>query len=236
VSGPRGVVVVLDGPSGAGKSSAARGLASRMRLRYLDTGAMYRAVTWWLLHHDIDVDDADAVTRAMPDITVTVTTDPLEPRVSVNGADVTEEIRERAVSNTVSAVSAVPAVRERMVSVQRAVLAEGGVVAEGRDLGTVVAPDADLKVFLTADSDARAQRRQAELSADVTVADTERELLTRDHRDSTRELSPLTMADDAVLLDSTALSLEQVVDRLASLVRSVSGTQPTHVDESGARA
>jgi CMP/dCMP kinase len=216
-------VVVVDGPSGSGKSSTARGVAQRLGLRYLDTGAMYRAVTWWLLHHDVDVDDPAAVTRAMPGIVVDVTTDPTRPRVAVNGQDVTEDIRERAVTNAVSAVSAVPAVREQLVAVQQHVLAGGGVVAEGRDLGTVVVPDADLKLFLTADSEARAHRRQAELStgpsAEVSVADTQRELLTRDRRDSTRELSPLTMADDAVLLDSTHLTLEEVVDRIVSLVQ-----------------
>jgi cytidylate kinase len=238
VSRPRRPVVVVDGPSGSGKSSAARGVAARLGLRYLDTGAMYRAVTWWLIHHGVDVDDPQAVTMAVPDVAVEVTTDPEAAQVRVNGRDVTGGIRERAVSNAVSAVSAVPAVRERMVAVQRRVLAGGGVVAEGRDLGTVVAPDADLKVFLTADSEARAQRRQAELSAEVSVADTEQELLTRDHRDSTRELSPLTMADDAVLLDSTGLTLAQVIDRVTSLVVSLETTQRhgSHVGHSASAA
>ena len=225
---PRGLVVVVDGPSGSGKSSAARGVAARLGMHYLDTGAMYRAATWWLLHHDIDVDDAAAVAAAMPEISVSVTTDPAQPQVFVNDVDVTVAIRERGVTDAVSAVSAVPEVRQRMVAVQQQVLADGDVVAEGRDLGTVVAPHADLKVFLTADSSARAQRRQAELTSDVSVADTQEDLLRRDHRDSTRELSPLTMADDAVLLDSTHLSLDEVVERLVALVQATSSSGQSH--------
>ena len=214
----RGLVVVVDGPSGSGKSSAARQVASRLGLRYLDTGAMYRAVTWWMLSQGVDVEDEDQVAAAVEQVHVDVTTDAAAVTVCVNGTDVTELIRHRDVSNAVSAVSAVPAVRARLLTTQREVLGPGGVVAEGRDLGSVVAPDADVKVYLTADSAARAKRRQAELDDDTSVDLTHDEILARDRLDSARELSPLTKADDAVEIDSTAMSLPDVVEAILALV------------------
>ena len=218
----RPLVVAVDGPSGSGKSSTARGVAARLGLRYIDTGALYRAVTWRLLDQGVDVNDESAVAGAIASIELELSTDPADPRVQVDGVDVSEAIRERAVTNAVSAVSAVPQVRQQLVPVQRRLIDRGGVVVEGRDIGTVVAPDATVKVFLTADSSTRAKRRSAELEHDTeaTVSLTHDEIRRRDHLDSSRELSPLVRAADAVELDSTNLSLEQVIEAIVELVES----------------
>jgi CMP/dCMP kinase len=164
-----GLVVAVDGPSGSGKSSAARGTAVALGLRYLDTGAMYRAVTWWLLANGVDAADRTAVTERLPGIVVDISTDPGAQAVRVNGTDVTAEVRTRQVSNAVSLVASIPQVRSQLIGQQQqiigAVLTAGaGIVAEGRDIGTVVAPDATVKVFLTASEEARARRRAAELA------------------------------------------------------------------------
>ncbi len=215
------MVVALDGPAGSGKSSVARGVAVRLGLRYLDTGAMYRAVTWWMLENGVDVEDAAAVTRLVDRPELTIGTDAAKPTIAVNGFDVSGPIRGRAVSKAVSAVSAVPEVRRRLVRMQREVIGSGGVVVEGRDIGTVVAPDAPVKVFLTASADARARRRNAELVSDptATVARTHEDLLRRDRLDSTRATSPLAKADDAYELDATYLNLDDVIARVVALVR-----------------
>jgi CMP/dCMP kinase len=215
------VVVALDGPSGSGKSSVARGVASRLGLRYLDTGAMYRAVTWWMLEHGIDVRDAAAVASLADRPGLTVGTDAAKPTIAVDGIDVSGPIRSREVTNAVSAVSAVPEVRRRLVRLQRDIIGAGGAVVEGRDIGTTVAPDAPVKVFLTASASARAQRRSAELTHDpeATVTRTHSEILRRDRLDSTRSASPLVKADDADELDATYLALDEVVDRVVALVR-----------------
>ena len=161
-SGPR-LVVAVDGPSGAGKSSASRGAAIALGLRYLDTGSMYRALTWWLLGQGVDVSDAAAVARLAAEPVIEVGTDPRAPWTRVNGADVSAAIRTREVTAAVSAVAAVPHVRAHLIGQQRDIIANApGIVAEGRDIGTVVAPDAPVKVFLTAESAARADRRAAE--------------------------------------------------------------------------
>ncbi len=212
------VVVAMDGPSGSGKSSTARGVATRLGLRYLDTGAMYRAMTVWMLRHGVDVDDADAV-AAMADAPLLVSgTDPQAATVTVDGEDVAAAIRTPEVTLAVSAVSAVPRIRERLLREQRDIIGGGGIVVEGRDIGTVVVPDAPVKVFLTADVAARAVRRTAELTG-ATVADTHRDLARRDEADSGRAVSPLQMAADAHHIDTTAFTLEQVVDQVVALVR-----------------
>jgi CMP/dCMP kinase len=208
------LVLAVDGPSGAGKSSASRGAARALGLRYLDTGAMYRALTWWLLHRGVDVRDPAAVAALATEPDIEVGTDPGAPWVRVNGADVTEEIRSREVTGAVSAVAAVPQVRAHLIAQQRDIIARaGGIVAEGRDIGTVVAPDAPVKVFLTADSAERAGRRAAETSrsAASTQADQDR----RDRLDAAQSAK----ADDAVEIDSTALGLDEVVDAIVRLVR-----------------
>ena len=217
-----GVVVAMDGPSGSGKSSTARGVAERLGLRYLDTGAMYRAVTWWMLEHDVDVDDPEAVAAHADRPVLESGTDPLAPTIAVDGTDVAEPIRGPEVTGAVSAVSAVPEVRARLLQVQRGLIGEGGIVVEGRDIGTVVAPDAEVKVFLTADAGARAERRAAE-RAGSDVGATQQDLARRDKLDSGRVASPLTMAADAHHLDTTAHTLEEVVEQVVDLVRRVRG-------------
>jgi CMP/dCMP kinase len=212
-----GVVVAMDGPSGSGKSSTSRGVAVRLGLRYLDTGAMYRAMTWWMLEHGVDVEDPAAV-AARADAPLLVSgTDPKHPTITVDGTDVAVAIREQAVTSVVSAVSAVPEIRARLLVEQRDLIGDGGIVVEGRDIGTVVVPDAPVKVYLTADPAARAQRRSAEqFGADV--AATEADLLRRDTIDSGRATSPLAMADDAHHIDTTPYSLDEVVDLVVALV------------------
>lgn len=216
---PRHFAVAVDGPSGSGKSSTARGVAQRLDWNYLDTGAMYRAITWWFLSHGVEPDDVDQITARSQDPSLEISTDPNGPGVLVDGHDVTEEIRDPRVTDAVSAISSVPAVRERMVALQRAAIDRGPIVIEGRDIGTVVVPDAPVKVFLIASSRARAHRRAAELSNhDASVEDTLESLKRRDLLDSTREFSPLVMADDAVKIDSTEMTLEQVVDTVVEMV------------------
>ncbi len=213
------VVVAVDGPSGSGKSSTSRGAADRLGLRYLDTGAMFRALTWWMLQHHVDVDDADAVAAHANEPVLLSGTDPKVPTISVDGVDVSGPIRSPEVTAAVSAVSAVPAVRARLLAEQRAIIGDGGIVVEGRDIGTVVVPNAPVKVFLTAAPDARALRRTAELSVEVDPGQTEADLLRRDRLDSGRVHAPLALAADAVRIDSTAHSLDEVVDMVIALVQ-----------------
>ncbi len=215
------VAVAVDGPSGSGKSSTARAVAERLGWNYVDTGAMYRALTWWLIAQGVDVDDREAVTLRAGEPTLDISVDPAARAVFVNGSDVSAEIRDPHVTSSVSAVSAVAAVRKRLVDIQREIMERGPVVVEGRDIGTVVAPDAAVKVFLVASTEKRAERRAAEWAAEhnVTVERTAAMLSQRDLLDSTRELSPLTQADDAVLIDSTSLTLDEVVEKVIALVR-----------------
>jgi cytidylate kinase len=215
------VAVAVDGPSGSGKSSTARGVAERLGWNYVDTGSMYRALTWWLQQQGIDVDDAAAIAERVAEPAIDISVDPLAPAVFLDGADVSAAIRDPHVTAAVSAVSAVPAVRERLVRIQREIMERGPVVVEGRDIGTVVAPDAAVKVFLVADTERRAERRAAEWAADhgVSVESTAAMLDQRDHLDSTRELSPLTQAEDAVMIDSTSMDLDEVITTVIDLIR-----------------
>jgi cytidylate kinase len=213
-----GVVVAMDGPSGSGKSSTARGVATRLGLRYLDTGAMFRAVTWWMLEHDVDTEDADAVAAHAEQPVLVSGTDAQAPTITVDGTDVAGPIREQPVTSAVSAVSSVPRVREWLLQQQREIIGDGGIVVEGRDIGTVVAPDADVKVYLTADPDARAVRRAAERSGSDVDA-TRLDLIRRDRIDSGRTAAPLAMADDARHIDTTPYSLDEVVEQVVALVR-----------------
>ena len=204
-----GLVVAVDGPSGAGKSSASRGAASALGLRYLDTGSMYRALTWWLLDRGADTTDPEVVARLAAEPVIEVGTDPAAPWTRVDGTDVSEAIRTREVTGAVSAVAAVPQVRARLIAMQREIIASaGGIVAEGRDIGTVVAPDAQVKVFLTADGAARASRRAAEASWS-----TQAEVDQRDRMDAAQSEK----AADAVEVDSTGLDLDEVVGVIVGL-------------------
>jgi CMP/dCMP kinase len=245
-----GLVIAVDGPSGSGKSTAARGAAVALGLRYLDTGAMYRAITWWMLEHDIDLADTDSVVKHGVGLSIEVSTNPAEASVLVDGVDVTAQIRSRRVSNAVSLVAAIPQIRQFMRTMQRQIISQaqteaGGIVAEGRDIGTVVAPEATVKVFLTASEQVRAERRAAELAdrdaadpADGPSADdgasvddgasaageagslaadlTRREQARRDRLDA-----PQTQrAADAVEIDATDLAQADVIAQIVELVRS----------------
>ncbi|MDT0269864.1 (d)CMP kinase [Streptomyces sp. DSM 44915] len=222
------VVVAIDGPSGTGKSSTSKAVAARMGLRYLDTGAQYRAITWWMLHAGIDVEDAAAVAAAADKPSIVSGTDPLAPTITVDGTDVAAPIRGQQVTGAVSAVSAVPEVRTRITELQRSIAAEAaeGIVVEGRDIGTTVLPDADLKIFLTASPEVRAARRSAELTgrsggpaaAGADVVATREALLRRDAADSGRKTSPLAKAADATEVDTSELTLEQVIECVVTLI------------------
>jgi len=209
--------VAVDGPGGSGKSTVARALARRLRLRYLDTGAMYRALTWLALQRGIATDDSDALAELARSASLAVGTDPDAPTVMIEDVDVAGPIRGPEVTAAVSAVSAVPAVREQLVALQRTLIAvaagsSAGIVAEGRDIGTVVAPDAPVKVFLTASPTERARRRADETAADA--AKTELDLARRDQLDSSRATSPLAQAPDALVVDSTTMGVDEVVDMI----------------------
>ena len=216
-----GIVVAVDGTSGSGKSSTSRGVADRLGLRYLDTGAMYRAMTWWMLRQGVDVHDPEAVAARCAEPRIESGDDPLAPTITVDGEDVAAAIREPDVNAAVSPVSAVPEVRARMVAMQRATISDArqgaGIVVEGRDIGSVVWPEAPVKVFLSADPAARAVRRAAEEGGSDVEA-TEESLLARDKIDSGRAVSPLVMAEGAVHLDTTAYSLDQVIAQVVALV------------------
>ncbi len=212
------VVVAVDGTSGSGKSSTCRGVASRLGLRYLDTGAQFRAVTWWMLRHGVDVHDPAAVAARVAEVEVTSGTDPGAPTIAVDGVDVSGPIRSAEVTAAVSPVSTVPEVRAKLLALQRAIIGDGGIVVEGRDIGSVVWPQAEVKVYLTADAAARAHRRTAEHAHLGDAAATRAQLLERDRIDSGRATAPLTMAEGAVHLDTTDLTLEEVVEHIVALV------------------
>ena len=224
------LVVAVDGPGGSGKSTVARGVARRLGLSYLDTGAMYRAVAWRVLREGRNPWDRQAAAAAAAEVCIELETDPGSPVVTVDGVDVSRSIRGEAVTAAVSPVSAVPEVRERMVARQREIIAasadSGGIVVEGRDIGTVVAPDATVKVFLTASSaGAGATTRRADWASgpawrrDADIARAEQALATRDRLDSTREASPLVQAPDALVIDSTELGVDEVVDLVVQRCR-----------------
>ena len=213
---PSRLVIAVDGTSGSGKSSTSRGVALRLGVRYLDTGAMFRAMTWWLLREGVDVTDGDSVAARCQEPEILSGTDPADPTIAVDGIDVGVAIRSPEVNAAVSHVSVVPAVRARLLRLQRDVIDDGGVVVEGRDIGSVVWPQAQVKVYLTADPEARATRRAAEAgSADLTA--TRESLLSRDRIDSGRATAPLRMADGAVHIDTTAYSLDEVIDQVVAL-------------------
>jgi cytidylate kinase len=223
------LVIAVDGPAGTGKSSVSRGLARALGARYLDTGAMYRIVTLAVLRAGVDLSDTPAIEVAAADVPVSVGYDPDEDRAYLDAEDVSREIRGDAVTKAVSAVSAVPAVRARLVGLQRELAAgPDSVVVEGRDIGTVVLPDADVKIFLTASAEVRAQRRNKQNVAsgladdyETVLADVKR----RDHLDSTRAVSPLRAADDAVVVDTSDTTQSEVVQQLSELVQQRAGTR-----------
>ena len=211
--------IAIDGFSACGKSTLARRMAAELGYRYIDTGAMYRAVTLYFQRHGIDPDDANAVAAALDQLTIDFA--PGSNHTLLLGEDVEQDIRTLTVSSFVSPVAAVSAVRRAMVDQQRRMGADGGVILDGRDIGTVVFPDADLKIFVTADLETRTDRRLAELTAagrTVTRAEVAANLTERDRIDSSRADSPLRRADDAVVIDNSTLSMEAFVARGLELV------------------
>jgi cytidylate kinase len=217
ITGIKGVVVAMDGPSGSGKSSTARGVATRLGLRYLDTGAQFRAVTLWMIDQGVDFFDPDDIASRAGEPELESGTDPQQPSITVDGTDVSVGIRSQAVTDHVSTVASVPEVRQRLLQLQRSIIGDGGIVVEGRDIGSVVAPDAQVKLFLTADPSARAARRTAENGAGSVEA-TEADLARRDAIDTSRKAAPLRMADGAVHLDTTPYTLDEVVQQVVDIV------------------
>jgi cytidylate kinase len=219
------VIVAIDGPAASGKSTVAKAVAERLGFRHLDTGAMYRAVAWLALERGVPCDDAEAVSALAAAYPVTfeyADGSVVHTAVLVDGHDVTRAIREPRVDANVSAVAAIPAVRRILVERQRALASATDSVVEGRDIGTVVFPDAELKVFLTASAEERARRRRLDLAGaghDAETTEVLERLKRRDHLDSTRETSPLDCAPDATVIDTTDLRVEEVVDRIVAMVR-----------------
>jgi len=210
------LVIAVDGTSGSGKSSTSRGVADRLGLRYLDTGAMFRAMTWWLLRQGVDVHDTATVAARCVEPEILSGTDPRGPSILVDGADVGLAIRSDEVNAAVSPVSAVPEVRSRLLELQRAVIGDGGIVVEGRDIGTVVWPQAELKLYVTADPGVRAVRRAAETGS-IDLTGTRESLLARDRIDAGRAAAPLARADGAIHIDTTPYTLDEVIDRIVAL-------------------
>jgi CMP/dCMP kinase len=214
------IVVAIDGPAGAGKSTIARAVAGRLGFLYIDSGAMYRAVGLWALRAGLGLDDAHRLEQLA--LASRIELEPAGSRVLLNGEDITEAIRTPEISQAASRVSAVGGVRKAMVDEQRRMAARTSVVMEGRDIGTVVFPDADIKIFLDADPAERAARRlreSAEKGEAIDAGELSRQIRERDERDRTRSEAPLVQAPDAVYVDSTALTIEQVVERVLKLVR-----------------
>ncbi len=226
-------VIAIDGPAASGKSTTARLSAQKLGYLFVDTGAMYRAMTLKVLEDDLDPHDPQVVRRLAGETRIELRQDGGRTKVILDGRDVTDAIRSREVTLAVSAVSAVPSVREVMVREQQRLGESGGVILEGRDIGTVVFPDADLKFFMQADVQKRALRRQSELaerSVHVPLEELERELQDRDEQDSGRALSPLRKADDAIVLDTSDLSIDEQVQFIITKVEEL---RVTHADSHG---
>jgi len=215
------MIIAIDGPSGSGKSTLGRMLARALKLLYIDTGSMYRAVALAVIDAEIDPGDKEAVTALANEIEIDLRGDPDSLSVLLNGRDITEKIRTESVTEMSSVVSTIPGVRRAMVERQRAI-GKRGAVLNGRDIGTVVFPDADVKFFLTAAPEERAERRYKEdqitAASSATFAETLADMIERDRRDSTRADSPLKVADDAIVIDSTGKSIDEVFEEMVSHV------------------
>ena len=220
------MIIAIDGPAGSGKSTVAKKVAKLLGFHYLDTGAMYRSVAWLALERGVALDDVAGVARLAADNPIVFSHEegnPLPSGVSIDGHDVTVEIRTPRIDKSVSAVSAIPAVREALTNQQRAIAASDDIVMEGRDIGTVVFPNAEVKVFLTASAEERARRRAlqnaergfGETDAAAILAD----IIARDEADSTRDVAPLVAAEDAVNLDTTGMTIDEVCEAIAELAR-----------------
>ena len=220
---PNSLIIAIDGPSGAGKSSVSRAVATELGLDYLDTGSMYRAMTWFMQNSGVDINDAQQVAQTARAEVIQPSIDPSEPGIRVDGRDVSIEIRSAEVTQGVSAVSAVPEVRELMVNLQREIAANSstGIVVEGRDICAVVLPNAPVRLFITADPEARANRRAKENGSEVT--ETKNDLEKRDLADSTRAVSPLEVAPDARVIDTTYMELTDVIAQVIDIARAARG-------------
>lgn len=214
--------IAIDGPASAGKSTVAKILASDLNYIYCDTGAMYRVLTLQALRHDVDVEDESKLVALLKDTDITFEPDGNHQKVFLNGENVTTDIRQPDVTNAVSAVSAHKGVREELVRRQQVIAEAGGIVMDGRDIGTAVLPDAEVKIFLVASAKERAERRYKEnisKGIETPLEVLQKEIEDRDYKDSHREVSPLVQADDAVLLDTTSLSIDEVVSRMKEIIQ-----------------
>lgn len=218
------LVIAIDGPAASGKSTTSKLVAERLGYLNVDTGAMYRAITLKVLRHKIDTSDVTAINRLAEQTSVRLEQENNQVRVFLDNNDVTTEIRSQAVTNAVSAVSSIQKVRELMVREQRQMGKNGGVVLEGRDIGTVVFPDADLKIFMIADVNERARRRQRDFKKDgitISLEQLVNEINERDHKDSKRDISPLRQADDAVVVDTSNLTIDEQVDFIVAKAKEI---------------
>ena len=214
--------IAIDGPAGAGKSTVSKILAKRLGYTYLDTGAMYRAVTVLALENGVALDDEEVITNLLKNSTLEIIPESNGQKIFLNGRDVTELIRTPRVSELVAKVSVLPKVRQYLTKLQQEIVAKGNVIADGRDIGTVVMPDAEVKIFLTASPAERARRRYQELSEKGFMVNYEeilQDVKERDEMDQTRQISPLRQAPDAILVDTTGLKIEEVVEKLLEIVR-----------------
>ena len=209
--------IAIDGPAGAGKSTIAKRLAKKLGFIYVDTGAMYRAMAYYFLQHNIDAKDENAIAAACPDVDVTITYENGEQQVLLNGENVNGVIRNEEVGNMASSTSVYPVVRKKLVELQRQLAKSADVIMDGRDIGTCVLPDAQVKIYLTASSATRAKRRYDELTekgVSCDLAEIEKDIIDRDYRDMHRETSPLRQAEYAVLVDSSEMNIDEVVDAI----------------------
>lgn len=209
--------IAIDGPAGAGKSTIAKRLAKKLGFIYVDTGAMYRAMAYYFLQHNIDAKDENAIAAACPDVDVTITYENGEQQVLLNGENVNGVIRNEEVGNMASSTSVYPVVRKKLVELQRQLAKSADVIMDGRDIGTCVLPDAQVKIYLTASSATRAKRRYDELTekgVSCDLAEIEKDIIDRDYRDMHRETSPLRQAEDAVFVDSSEMNIDEVVDAI----------------------
>ena len=220
------IQIAIDGPSGAGKSSVAKAGAARLGIVYVDTGALYRTVGYYVRSQGVAREDIDGIVNCLPKIKIEVRYENGAQHVYLNGEDLGDRIREPEISMYASAVSAVPAVRSFLLDTQRDIAAKNSVIMDGRDIGTVILPNADVKIFMTASDEARAKRRTLELQAkgmDVKFDDVLREMRERDHNDSTREIAPAVAAKDATVLDNSGMTVEESADAVIALVQQKTG-------------
>ena len=223
--------IAIDGPAGAGKSTIARRVAKELSFIYVDTGAMYRAMALYLLRKEVNRDDTEQIGNICQDAEISIEYQNGEQIVLLNGENVNSYLRTEEVGNMASVSSAVPRVREKLLSLQRKLAKDMSVVMDGRDIGTTILPDADVKIYLTASSLTRARRRYLELQEKGTVCnldDIQKDIEERDQRDMNREISPLRQAKDAVLVDSSDLTIQQVVDRILQIFRSKITGEDSH--------